>query len=362
MGDLLMPSDVEKREGRAAPGVPAQQPLVEPPSAKMVVRLFLIPLLVAAAVVGIMLPIGCLTEGPVSLETAITRLKNPGGERTLGMVGPGSKQRYMDAKAVVDHMKGGLNEEQRIKLAADVVEILDHHTKPEEGDVQQLMLLVLGRVWQINPQQPPMNSPEAQQSRQRVVDVLINHFDAQHVQARKAAILSLRFWDGREEARRAIPKLVQKLEDEREDVDVRMAAAVTLGNIGSANDQEVIAALSSAMRETDERNAEISWNAALALARFNRPEATGTIMKLLSREELSQMRVYDRESDPQNPVFRKLTELEQQRFLTNAMEWAKHLQVPEVQAQLKKIIDTDPSARVRTAGLETLSAQRATTQ
>lgn len=358
-----MPSDVEKRESRAAPGAHAQQqPLVEPPSAKLIVRLFLIPLLVAAAVVGIMLPIGCLTEGPVSLETAITRMKNPGGERTLGMVGPGSKQRYMDAKAVVDHMKGGLNEEQRVKLAADVVEILEHHTKPEEGDVQQLMLLVLGRVWQIDPQQPPMTSPEAQQSRQRVVDVLINHFDAQHVQARKAAILSLRFWDGREEARKAIPRLVQKLEDEREDVDVRMAAAVTLGNIGSAKDQEVIAALSSAMRETDERNAEISWNAALALARFNRPEATGTIMKLLSREELSQMRVYDRESDPQNPVFRKLTELEQQRFLTNAMEWAKHLQVPEVQAQLKKIVETDPSARVRTAGLETLSAKRATAQ
>src|SRR5688572_28315698 len=304
MSDLLMPSDVEKRKGRAAPGAhPQQQPLVEPPSAKMIVRLFLIPLLVAAAVVGIMLPIGCLTEGPVSLETAITRLKNPGGERTLGMVGPGSKQRYMNAKAVVDHMKGGLNEEQRVKLAAEVVEILEHHTKPEEGDVQQLMLLVLGRVWQINPQQPRMVSPEAQQSRQRVVDVLINHFDAQHVQARKAAILSVRFWDGREEARKAIPRLVQKLEDEREDVDVRMAAAVTLGNIGSADDQEVIAALNSAMRETDERNAEISWNAALSLAKFNRPEATGTIMKLLSREELSQMRVYDRESDPQNPVF-----------------------------------------------------------
>lgn len=358
-----MPSDVEKDEGRAAPsGHGRAQELAEPPSAKMVVRLFLIPLLVAAAVVGIMLPIGCLTEGPVSLETAITRLKNPGGERTLGMVGPGSKQRYMDAKAVVDHMKGGLTEEQRIKLAADVVEILEYHTKPEEGDVQQLMLLVLGRVWQINPRQPPMDSPEARQSRQRVADVLIDRFDAPNVQARKAAILSLRFWDGRREARRAIPKLVQKLEDEREDVDVRMAAAVTLGNIASAGDEEVIAALSSAMRETDERNAEISWNAALALAKFNRPEATGTIMKLLSRDELAQMRVYDRESDPQNPVFRKLTELEQQRFLTNAMEWAKHLQVPEVQAQLRKIVETDPSPRVRTAGLETLSTRSPSAQ
>jgi hypothetical protein len=100
----------------------------------------------------------------------------------------------------------------------------------------------------------------------------------------------------------------------------------------------------------------------MALAKFNRPEAAGTIMKLLSREELSQVRVYDRETDPQNPEFRKLTELEQQRFLTNAMEWAKHLQVPEVQAKLKEIIETDPSARVRTAGLETLNARGADAQ
>ena len=354
-----MPSDVEKREGRVAPaGQGQQQGLVEPPSAKMVVRLFLIPLLIAAAVVGIMLPIGCLTEGPVSLETAITRLKNPGGERTLGMVGPGSKQRYMDAKAVVDHMKAGLSEEQRIKLAADLVEILETHTKPHEGDVQQLMLLALGRVWQVNPQQPAMDSAEAVKSRQRVMDVFLNHFDAEHVQARKAAILSLRFWDGREEARRAIPKLVTKLEDEREDVDVRMAAAATLGNVANANDTEVIDALNSGLRETDERNVEISWNSAMALAKFNRPEATGTIMKLLSREELAQLRVYDREIDPQNPVLRKLTEAEQQRFLTNTMEWAKHLQVPEVQAQLRKIVETDPSSRVRSAGIETMGAGR----
>ena len=354
-----MPSDVEKQEGRGAPGGGPSQELVEPPSAKMFVRLFLIPLLIAAAVVGIMLPIGCLTEGSVSLETAITRLKNPGGERTLGMVGPGSKQRYMDAKAVVDHMKGGLTEEQRIKLAADLVAILETHTKPEEGDVQQLITLALGRVWQVNPQQPAMDSPEAVRSRERVMDALINHFDSPNVQARKAAILALRFWDGREEARRAIPKLVSKLEDEREDVDVRMAAAITLGNIANANDADVIEALNGALRETDDRNAEISWNAAMALAKFNRPEATGTIMKLLSREELAQMRVFDRESDPQNPVMRNLTEFEQQRFITNAMEWAKHLQVPEVQAQLKKIIETDPSARVRSAGLETMSTKSA---
>src|SRR6266850_2591261 len=97
MSELPMPSEVRgvvAREQPLAGGAPA----MEPPSVKMIVRLFLIPLLIAAAVVGIMLPIAHMTESPVSLDQAIARLKNPGGERTFNLVGPGSKQRYMDAK------------------------------------------------------------------------------------------------------------------------------------------------------------------------------------------------------------------------------------------------------------------------
>src|SRR5215213_3797691 len=109
-----MPSDVKPqpagdgapapaRPPAAAPAPASDQPLIEPPSAKLIVRLFLIPLLIVAAAVGIMFLIGRMAGDSASFEEALTRLRNPGGERTADLlVGPGSKQRYMDAKTIAD--------------------------------------------------------------------------------------------------------------------------------------------------------------------------------------------------------------------------------------------------------------------
>ena len=85
-----------------------------------------------------------------------------------------------------------------------------------------------------------------------------------------------------------------------------------------------------------------------------------TILKLLSREELSQLKYYDRETDPSNPSFRTLSDLEQQRILINTMIGARKLQSPEVQQQLRKLTESDPSPRVRAAGRELLADPSAT--
>lgn len=363
-----MPSQVRalavKEMGEAAQASGAGEPdrgagaVVEPPSVKLILRLFIIPLLIAAAVVGIMLPIAHLAGGPSSLDAAMERLKNPGGERTMSLVGPGSKQRYMDAKTLVDHMKAGLSESQRIKLADQLVELLDKYVRPEEGEVQHFVLLALGRVWQKDPKQGEMKSPAAEESRQKVLETLMKYFDAQDVSARKAAILALAFWQGQDEAKKAIPALIRKLGNREEDVDVRMAAATTLGNIASPDDVEVVEALKQALNETDAQKAELVWNAASALARLGREEAVPTMMKLLSRDELARIRIYDRE-DPRHGL-RELSDLEQQRFLVNAMESAAHLKVPEIQAQLRTIAQSDPSMRVRAMAMEVINGSKPT--
>jgi len=200
-----------------------------------------------------------------------------------------------------------------------------------------------------------------------VLEMLLKYFDAgagkpggvtpADISARKAAILSLAFWQGQDEARRAIPALVRKLGNADEDVDVRMAAASTLGNIATSEDAEVVEALKQALNETDPQKAELVWNSASALARLGREEAVPTMMKLLNRTELARMKVYDRE-DPRQPM-RELSDLEQQRFLANAMESAAHLKVPEIQLQLKKIAESDPSMRVRTMAVEVLNGRKA---
>jgi hypothetical protein len=50
-----------------------------------------------------------MAGGTPTMEEALERLKRPGGNRTADLlVGPASKQRYMDAKTLVDQMKAGM--------------------------------------------------------------------------------------------------------------------------------------------------------------------------------------------------------------------------------------------------------------
>jgi hypothetical protein len=354
MDDLLMPSDVKK--GAAGPVETVSEP-IEPPSVKLIVRLFVIPLIIVAIAVGIMFLIGLLAGSEPTMQEALNRLKNPGGERTADyLVGPASKQRYLDAKTLVDEMKTplGMSEADRITLANQLIDILDNHTNPDEGEVQHFVLLALGRTWQKNPSQPPLMSPQAIDSRQKVVATLLKYADAPQLPTRKAAVLATVYLAGYPQVEAAIPKLIEKLLDEKEDVDVRISAATVLGPLADSSNKAVINALHTAMGDSDPRDAELVWSSALSLAELNQPEVADTILKLLNREELSKMQYYDRESDPRNPSYRNLSDQEQQRILINTMIGAKKLDVPAVQEQLKKLTQSDPSPRVRAAGMEIL--------
>lgn len=348
-----MPSDVGKTaEYPNEPG--------EPPSVRLIVRLFVIPLAIVAAAVGVMVLIGLMAGGQPSLQEAIERLKNPGGQRTARyLIGPAAKQRYLDAKTLVDRMKSGMSQSQRITLASQLIDILDHHTRADEGQVQHFVLLALGRVWQMDPSQPPADSEQAAQSRQNVVAALLRYADAPQLPTRKAAVLALAYLAGYEQASAAIPRLIAKLEDPKEDLDVRIAAATVLGPLGNQSDQQaVIQGLRHAMEDADPRHAELVWSCAVSLAQLNQPEAAEIILKLLDRRELARLQYYDRETDPENPVFRTLSDQEQQRILINTMLAARKLNMEPVQQRLRELAQADPSPRVRAAGLEILQDRK----
>ena len=367
MTELPMPSDVLKQAagapagagGSGAPGA-VPEPVGEPPSVKLLVRLFVIPLIIVALAVGIMFLISLMAGGSPTMEEALDRLKRPGGNRTADLlVGPASKQRYMDAKTLVDQMKAGMVEADRVKLADGLADVLQNHTREGEGEIRHFLLLALGRVWQRDPSQPPMNSEAAVASRHKAMGVLASYAGDPDVAARKAALLATVYLAGHPEGREAIPLLVSKLSDQAEDLDVRLAAATALGPLASPSDANVIEALQSAMRDTNEHNAELEWSAALSLAQLGQADVAPTILKLLSREELAGLKYYDRESDPKNPAFRTLSDLEQQRILINTMIGARKLPSPEVQQQLRKLTESDPSPRVRAAGRDLLGDSRA---
>src|SRR6185503_2325712 len=154
METLPMPSDL-KGKGPSGETVTAEgptskkelAPLPEPPSAKMIVRLFLIPLLIAAAVVIIMSLIGALAGGYKSVYDAIDEFERlGGGGRTADvLVGPGSKQRYIAAQYISIEMRRmaekGMSEDERIKLSERLLKALDEGTHSGEGQIQHFVIL-----------------------------------------------------------------------------------------------------------------------------------------------------------------------------------------------------------------------------
>lgn len=352
-----MPSDVKGTELRGAPKLPLPP---EPPSVKLIVRLFVIPLLIAGAVIGIMVPFGWLTGGQKSIDVAVNDLKRPGGQRTGDwLVGPGAKQRYIDAKTIIDHLRQEkLSEPERIKLGDQLIDILEHNTAPGEGDVQNILLLALGQVWmrQPDPMKPgafltEAESPLAADARKRVMGALLTFAESPAVGTRKAAILALAYWKGREEGQLAVPLLVSKLQKDPE-LDVKMSAATALGPLATADNTAAIEALGDAMRDSDPHDIELVWDAACSLAQLNRPEAKEVILRLLDRKELDFMQYYDRETDPKNPKMQLLSEFEKERILINAMIAAQRYTQPEVQTAIRNLAKNDSSERVKQAAME----------
>src|SRR5688572_19588053 len=127
MTELPMPSDVKR-----AAAAPATAPLAEPPSVKLIVRLSVIPLPIVRAAVGVMMLISLLAGSGASVEEAFQRFKTPGGARTADwLVGPAAKQRYRDAQTLVNQMKSGITEPQRVARASELSDILANHTRPD---------------------------------------------------------------------------------------------------------------------------------------------------------------------------------------------------------------------------------------
>jgi hypothetical protein len=391
MTDLPMPSEVRKAAAADAavvsttpfslsPDAAAAGNAGEPPSAKLIVRLFVIPLFIVAAAVGVMFLIGLLTGGAPTFEESLKGLEEPGGQRTGGLlIGPGSKQRYMYAQKLAEGMKekmrAGMAETDRTQLANRLLGVVDK-AQADEGEVKHFLLLALGRVWQVDPRQGPMDSEAAVASRGQVVAKLLGYAEAAPVSAsteddrvqlkalqnrvRNAAVLGLAFMSGRPEARAALPSLVRILGDTSDDLDVRMSASAAIGQLATPQDTVALEALRTAKNRTDKKEeVELVWSGAIALAQLNQTDAEGEVLKLLSRAELDQVDYFDRETDPKNPRFRKLSEPEKERILINAMIGGVRLQSPEVQAQIRKVADADSSARVREAGRLVLAGKDA---
>lgn len=350
--ELPMPSDVRKAASESSGD--AARLVVEPPSAKLLVRLFLIPFLIVAAAVGVVFLFSLLTPSAPTFDQALQNLKRPGGGRTAGvLLGPASKQRYMEAEVVAKNIRAGMSDAERVKMTNELTDVLQNHTEAGEGQVRHFLLLALGRTWQKDLSQsgkPSDDDAGAAASRKFALGTLTGYADDPELDTRKAAVLAMVYFAGHPEARAALPTLLRKLTDPKEDVDVRIAAATALGPLATPQDKPVIDALHAAMDVDDPHQQELRYSAALSLAQLNQKDVADTILKLLDRTELASLQYFDREHDPKNPSFRPLNDREIERYLVNTMIGAKSLDVPAVQQKLRWLAANDPSARVRATG------------
>jgi len=109
-----MPSDVTSAQTE-----PDASPVIEPPSVKLIVRLFLIPLIIVSVAVGIMFLIAMMAGQTPSFEEALSRLKNPGGQRTADwLIGPDIMGPGTTAKSLRT-FKAGLAYENDPNLGTD---------------------------------------------------------------------------------------------------------------------------------------------------------------------------------------------------------------------------------------------------
>ena len=111
---------------------------------------------------------------------------------------------------------------EHLQAMPEVVWVDVDTARPDEGDVKHFLLLALGRVWEVDPRQPPMDSPSAAKSRQSVVAKFVSFINTPKVdpppgstedekhdlaesvsRVRKAVILGLAFMSGRPEVRDA---------------------------------------------------------------------------------------------------------------------------------------------------------------
>ncbi len=238
----------------------------------------------------------------------------------------------------------GMTPERRADLSNRIVKVIERGDRWRTDPA--FPLLALGRVWE---NEPRTGDAAALAARRRALQTLLAQTTSADTSRRKAAVLALAFWRDATDANSVRRALLERLGDAREDLDVRIAAAAALGSMAGLADQPVISALEQAHRSSEGRDAELSWNAGLSLARLGHPSATPTLLALLDRAVLEKLTIYDRHADPIKPPQRNLNEAEIERFLINAIGAAARCVDPAVQARLHELARSDPSPRVRAA-------------
>ena len=296
-------------------------------------QLVVIPALIVMAGIGFAWLFIWIAAAEENLEDQVARLSGCIGRSKgpLGFQDPAYKDCWYAAYNVANRIEQIKDSPRRQKLNASLLQILAAAAGDDEGLMQMWLLVAIGRLGQ----------PGA-------MEVLINRLNAPLAVARQGAIEGLLAWPDQQRPRRlraaqkALPQLVKILDDEEPAVAARAAAA--LGELATADDQNVLAALNEALGTDSPQRRYVRWNTAVALARLGNDRGSQLVAALLlDREQLDKQP--DRIRDNRRPM--PMEPQTQDDIILSTLMAARDMTAEVVWDKITQLAENDQSPRIK---------------
>jgi HEAT repeat protein len=301
-------SDLPHLPAEAEPP-PAEAPRTSVPF--LVLQFFLFPLGIVAVCVAVFVIFGLIAG------------ESRGARDYLAEIRSGSANRRWQAAFELSKVLQAGKDETRAdpKLAADALTLFRDSTR-DDPRVRRYLALALGRL----------RSAEAVPDLLAAARPALAEGQGADADTRVYAIWAL----GAIGDARAVPELTSLAGDG--DPGIRKAAAHALGAFPG---DEARAALVKALADSTE---DVTWNAALALARRGDAAAEGVLLGMMDRQRLAKVE--------------GLTVDQREDTILEAAGAAAHVQTPDVRAALERLRDGDSNLKVRVAARHALEAAR----
>jgi hypothetical protein len=328
--------------GDAAPATDAALP--PPPSFGLqVAQLVIIPLVIVAVAVGVSMLFGKLASVEESTANLVQKLEQSSGSGRMvaGVQDPRYKDRWLAAFNIAARIPQITKESERASLSDDLVRILDHNVGDDEGLLQLYLLPAIGQLGQ----------PGG-------LDAVRGKLAASDPRVQQGAIRGILSWPSRDEARLALPALVEVLKSNEPAVQLEAAAAV--GALATPDEAYAIAGLHDLMDRTLTQSQEAHWNAAVALACLGDDRGSKYVADvLLSRDTLAKITL-EAEADAPRPVSEPgMPRVAQDRVILSTLASAERMNSAIVWNKIRTIADDDPSLSVRKAAIELMARHNA---
>ncbi len=338
--------DVPESPTAPSAGAPASVPTPEPLTGSGLLKLFLVPGVIVATIVGaamiVVVLFGAISnESQLSIDQLLAKIEASSGDRSAGgmVLLPREKELWQAALELSMRLKKKEAEltPKEVAHAADrLAKLLTTADgtrlgteRLSEGGRRRLHLLLRALA--------ATEEPSA-------VPVILAYVDDGTAATRCEALIALGSLAQAEGIKKTVPRVVEAVNDE--DELVRTVACVLLASLVDPENVEAVEALTAATH-SDQR--EVSWNASLTLARLGSDGGKLVLLDLLSRDYWQKSVEVETGRDDGTVARYPMRPDVIERYLIAAIDAASNLDDEEVWERIRTLTEDSSSVVVDTA-------------